>query len=257
MQHRHAVHRRFAGVALVCALALVACADPAPHTDATAPLSPATAAEAAGFTAPVPALMGLLTGRPFDAERGCWPSDLAADGAVHEICLRPGLPASRPQDGRERVFLHAYALPESGRRRGVFAAIVAESATEGGWRAVAKLRGLPAGNEGDCGCSDAELRRMGRDRWGWVFAARDGGQRRFHAVMSSSAGLSQVARVPVPEDGIDGLRHRVEFDVRDENAEAFALLHVVLRGVQPVDVRTHPFDTALGRYFETPVRPGG
>jgi hypothetical protein len=75
--------------------------------------------------------------------------------------------------------------------------------------------------------------------------------------MSSSAGLSQVARVPVPEDGIDGLRHRVEFDVRDENAEAFALLHVVLRGVQPVDVRTHPFDTALGRYFETPVRPGG
>ena len=97
---------------------------------------------------------------------------------------------------------------------------------------------------------------MGRDRWGWVFAARDGGQRNFRVVMSSSAGLSDVARVAVPEDGTEGLRHRVEFDIRDQNVETFALLHVVLRGVQPVDVRTHPFDSALGQYALVPSTPG-
>jgi len=237
---------------LVAALALGACREVAPPPQAPSRVSPDAAAEAAGFPAPVSDLMELLTGQAFDAERRCWPMATETAGVSRSLCLRAGMPQWRPQDGRDRVFLHAHAVPAPGRDRGVFAAIVAETTPDGRWQVVARLRALTVGDEGECGCADAELRRMGKDRWGWVFSARDGGQRRFHVVMSSSAGLSEVARLPVPEDGRDGLRHRVEFDVRDEKADAFALLHVVLRGVQPVDVRTHPFDVGQGRYVESP-----
>lgn len=248
--------RSIAFATLVAALGLSACREGAPATHGPPPASPDAAAEAAGFPAPVPTLMGLLTGQTFDAQRRCWPMDVELQGSSRSLCLRAGMPQWRPQDGKDRVFLHAYALPAPGLDRGVFAAIVAEVVPDGGWQAMARLRALPVGDDGACGCSEAEFRRMGRDRWGWVFAARDGGQRRFHVVMSSSVGLSEVARLPVPEDGTERLRHRVEFDVRDENVETFALLHVVLRGVQPVDVRTHPFDGALGQYASVPAAPG-
>jgi hypothetical protein len=242
--------------ALVFTLCLAACGGSAPTSPQSATATPDAAAEAAGFSGPAPALMGLLTGQPFDVARGCWPMNVETEGRLRSLCFRPGTPEWRPQDGRDRVFLHAYAIPDTGMERGVFSAIVAEESVGGRWRALAQLRALPVGEDGDCACSKAGLRRMGRDRWGWVFAARDGGQRRFHVVMSSSAGLSQVARLPVPEDGIDGLRHSVEFDIRDENAEVFSLLHVTLRGVQPVDVDTYPFEGALGRYAEVPTPSG-
>ena len=248
--------RTMAFLTLAASLVLAACREVAPSAQDPAGLSP-DVAEAAGFPAPVSALMGLLTGQAFDAERRCWPVALEMSGVSRSVCLRAGTAQWRPQDGKDRVFLHAHAVPAPGLERGVFAAIVAETTPDGRWHSVAKLRALPVGDNGECGCAEAELRRMGKNRWGWVFAAHDRGQRRFHAVMSSSAGLSEVVRLPVPEEGGDGFRHRVEFDVRDENAEAFALLHVVLRGAQPVDVRTHPFDAAQGRYVESPVRPGG
>ena len=256
MRRPPAFRRPLALVALGVALGLSACADTEPPASEPSTDSPDAAAEAAGFAAPVPALMGLLTGQAFDAARGCWPVEVDGDGSRRSLCLRPGTPATRPQDGRDRVFLHAFAWPDATPGRGVFAAIVAEPAADGRWQVVSRLRGMAVGDDGDCGCAQADLRRMGRNRWGWVFAAREGGQRSYRVVMSSSAGLAEAARVVVPEDGTDGLRHRVEFDIRDENAEAFALLHVVLRGVQPVDVRTHPFDTGLGRYAASPATPG-
>ena len=42
----------------------------------------------------------------------------------------------------------------------------------------------------------------------------------------------------------------------DEQAEAYPLLHVILRGTRPVDVRRHPVDATSGRYAETPVPSG-
>ena len=49
---------------------------------------------------------------------------------------------------------------------------------------------------------------------------------------------------------------RVADDLRDEQAEAYPLLHVILRGTRPVDVRRHPVDATSGRYAETPVPSG-
>lgn len=215
-------------------------------------------AAADGFIAPAPALMALLTGADIDAARGCWPVRLDIGGTRRPFCFRPGTPEWRPMGGRERVFLHAHHVP--GVRRegtGAFAAIIAEPQEGGRLKALAVLRGWPVGEAGDCGCATARFRRMGRDRWGWVFAANEAGERRFHAVLASSSGLAEVARVVVPEDGVDSLRHAVEFDIRNEEAEAYPLLHLVLRGVQPVDVRTHRFEAALGRYAPTPTPPGG
>ena len=154
------------------------------------------------------------------------------------------------------MFLHAYDLAGAGQGQGVFAAIVAEADEAGGWRVVARLPGLAVGDAGDCGCAGAGLRRVGRKRWAWVFSAREAGARHVRVVAALPSGLVDLARLPVPEDGIDGLRHAVEFDLRDEQAEAYPLLHVVLRGTRPVDVRRHPFDATSGRYAATPVAPG-
>lgn len=264
--------RKPVGALLVLALlGLAACSDTAPApTGGDAPAASDTAAgpaspppgrreaampEAAAdrFIAPAPALMALLTGADLDAARGCWPVRLDIGGTRRPFCLRPGTPEWRPMGGRERVFLHAHHVPGDRREgAGAFAAIVAEPQEGGRLKALAVLRGWPVGEAGDCGCETARFRRMGRDRWGWVFAANEAGERRFHVVLAASSGLAEVARVPVPADGVDGLRHAVEFDISDEAAEAYPLLHVVLRGTQPVDVRRHGFEPGPGRYASTP-----
>jgi hypothetical protein len=190
------------------------------------------------------------------ASRRCWTTAIVLEGRQQTRCLRPGPAAGRPQAGRDRVFLHAYSVDGTDQGRGVFAAIVAEADAAGGWRVVARLPGLAVGAAGDCGCAGAALRRMGRERWGWVFAVREADTRSFRAIAALPSGLAELARVPVPEDGVDGLRHAVEFDLRDEQAEAYPLLHVILRGTRPVDVRRHPVDATSGRYAETPVPSG-
>lgn len=207
----------------------------------------------AGFMAPIPALMRLLTERDFDPEKGCWPMRTEIDGIHRDLCFRPGIPEMRPLQGRPHYFLHAGALPVPGAsHRGAFAAILVAAEAAGQPRVVARLRGMAIGESGDCQCADARLRRMGRERWAWVFDATEGGRRNFHILSASSMGISEVARITTPADGVDGLRHGIEFDPSDESAEIWPLLHIVLRGNQPHDVQRHRFDETTGRYATAP-----
>ncbi|MEH6420565.1 hypothetical protein [Pseudomonas sp. CGJS7] len=115
----------------------------------------------------------------YDAAHRCWKftSELADDGGNY--CMRAQGVQQIEVDGQQQVYAFAanavdidqpeylYGHPSPG-LMGAFQLALAD---DGSWRLLAGDKAMTFGSNGNCGCEDAKLIRIGAQRYAWHFSS--------------------------------------------------------------------------------------